>query len=151
MLKLYTWSWCLQRGGDRLEVVWAAAQSTLEGIKWRGWRNRCREEVPFGNCAGEEGTKEDRVLGLLLLQSLLSPGPRAGVSEDTFGELRTQKLKVHRMRAQSLKVLPLKPGVGQNIAMHATLTARDFFLAYFFPWSPFTCVFSKTSSELFLC
>ena len=33
------------------------------------------------------------------------------------------------MRTQSLKVLPLKPGVGQYIAMHATLTARDFFLA----------------------
>ena len=26
-------------------------------------------------------------------------------------------------------VLPLKPGVGQYIAIHATLTARDFFLA----------------------
>ena len=32
---------------------------------------------------------------------------------------------------ESLKVLPLKPGVGQYIAMHATLTARDFFLANF--------------------
>ena len=33
--------------------------------------------------------------------------------------------------SQSLKVLPLKPGVGQYIAMHATLTARDFFRADF--------------------
>ena len=59
------------------------------------------------------------------------------------GELRTQKLKSHLMRTQSLKVLLLKPGVGQYIAMHATLTARDFFLANFYPSSPFTCIFSK--------
>ena len=46
------------------------------------------------------------------------------------------------MRTQSLKVLPLlKPGVGQYIAMHATLTSRDFFLANFYPSGPFTCVF----------
>ena len=43
------------------------------------------------------------------------------------GELRTQKLKFYLMRTQSLKVPPLKPGVGQYIAMHATLTAKDFF------------------------
>ena len=47
------------------------------------------------------------------------------------GELWKQKLKSHLMRTQSLKVLFLKPGVGQYIAMHATLTARDFFLANF--------------------
>ena len=32
------------------------------------------------------------------------------------------------MRTQSVKVLPLKPEVGQYIAMHAMLTARDFLL-----------------------
>ena len=48
------------------------------------------------------------------------------------GELRTQKLKSHLVRTQSLNVLPLKHGVGQYIAMHAALTARDFFLAYFY-------------------
>ena len=41
------------------------------------------------------------------------------------GELRPQKLKSHLLRAQKLKVLPLKPRVGQYIAIHATLTARD--------------------------
>ena len=46
-------------------------------------------------------------------------------------ELRTQKLRSHLLRAQSLNVPLLKPGVGQYIAIHATLTARDFFLAYF--------------------
>ena len=59
------------------------------------------------------------------------------------GELRTQKLKSHLMRTQSFKVLPLKPGIGQYIAMHAMLTARDFFLANFYPCGPFTCIFSK--------
>ena len=49
------------------------------------------------------------------------------------GELRTQKLKSHLVRTQRLDVLPLKPGVDQyNIAIHATLTARDFCLAYFY-------------------
>ena len=58
------------------------------------------------------------------------------------GELRTQKLKSHLVRTQSLNILPLKPGVGQYIVIHATLTARDFFLAYY-PSGPFTCIFPK--------
>ena len=65
------------------------------------------------------------------------------------GELRTQKLKSHLVRTQSLNVLPFKPGVGQFIATHATLTARDFFLAYFYASGPFTCIFSKTFTEIF--
>ena len=59
-------------------------------------------------------------------------------------ELQEQKLESHLMRTQSLKVLPFKPGVGQHIAMHATLTARDFFLANFYPSGPFTCIFPKS-------
>ena len=54
-----------------------------------------------------------------------------------------------RFGTLNLKVLPFKPGVGQYIAMHATLTARDFFLANFYPSGPFTCIFSNTSPELF--
>ena len=61
------------------------------------------------------------------------------------GELWMQKLKSHLVRTQSLNVLPLKPGIGQYIAIHAMLTARDFFLAYFYPSSPFTCIFFRTS------
>ena len=38
----------------------------------------------------------------------------------------------------------LKSGVGQYRAVHAMLTARDFFLAYFYPSSPFTCILSKS-------
>ena len=66
------------------------------------------------------------------------------------GELRTQKLKSHLVRTQSLNVLPFKPGVGQYIAIHATLTARNFFLAYFYPSSPFTCIFFQNLSRFFL-
>ena len=46
-------------------------------------------------------------------------------------------------------VLSLKPGKGQYIAIYATLTARDFFLANFYPSGPFTCSFSKTSPKFF--
>ena len=54
------------------------------------------------------------------------------------GELRTQKLKSHLVRTQRLNVLPLEPGVGQYIAIHAAFFSRNFFLAYFYPSSPFT-------------
>ena len=67
------------------------------------------------------------------------------------GELRTQKLKSHLLRTQSSKVLILKPGVGPYMAIYATHTARDFFLAYFYPSGPFTCIFSKTSPDFSLC
>ena len=57
-------------------------------------------------------------------------------SQPRSWELRTQKLKSHMVRTRSLNVPPLKPGVGQYIAIHSTLTARDFFLSYFYPHSP---------------
>ena len=75
-----------------------------------------------------------------IFQMLLSSCPRGG-------ELPTQKLKSHLVRTQSLNILPLKPGVGQYTAIYATLTARDFFLAYFYPSGSFTCTFSKTSPD----
>ena len=68
------------------------------------------------------------------------------LSKPRSGDLRTQKLISHLLR-----ILPLKPGVGQYIAIHATLTARNFFLAYFYPSGPFTCIFSKTSPDFFSC
>ena len=63
------------------------------------------------------------------------------------GELRTQKLKSHLVRTQSLNVLPSKPGVGQCIAIHATPIVRDFFLACFYPSDPFTCIFFQNLSR----
>ena len=87
-----------------------------------------------------------------LVNRFVSCGVNANpLGEPRGGELRTQKLKSHLVRTQSLNVLPFKPGVGQYIAIHATLTAREFFLVYFYPSSPLTCIFSKTSPNLFLC
>ena len=54
-----------------------------------------------------------------------------------------QKLKSHPVRTQRLNVLALKPGVGQYIAIHATLTAVNFFLAYFYPPVHSPAIFSK--------
>ena len=66
------------------------------------------------------------------------------------GVLRTQKFKTRLLRTQSSNVLSLKPGAGPYIAMHATLTARDFFLTNFYPSGPFTCILSKSFPEFFL-
>ena len=84
------------------------------------WRNACRCRI----------------------ESLCLPSLRTSW-QSRSGDLRTQKLKSHLMRTHSLKVLPLKPGVGQYIAMHAAQTATDFFLDNFYPSGPFICIFSK--------
>ena len=66
------------------------------------------------------------------------------------GELRTQKLRFHLFRrTQSSKVLPLKLTVGQYVDMHATPTAKNFFLANFYPSCPFTCIFFQNVSRAF--
>ena len=41
---------------------------------------------------------------------------------------------LHLLRTKSSKVLPMKPEVGQNIAMHVEPTARDFFLSCVVLW-----------------
>ena len=67
------------------------------------------------------------------------------------GLLRTQKLKAHLLRTPSSKILPLKSGVGQNVAGHASPTVRDFFfelISTFLAYSP--SFFSKLLS-LFSC
>ena len=61
------------------------------------------------------------------------------------------EIKVPPGENTELKRSPLKPRIGQYIGLHFTLTARDFFLAYFYPSGPFTCIFSKTSPNFFLC
>ena len=66
---------------------------------------------------------------------------RSVTESPLFGKIFLQKLKSHLVRTQSLNVLSLKPGVGQYIAIHATLTARAFFLANFYPSGPFICIF----------
>ena len=59
------------------------------------------------------------------------------------------EIKIPSGENTELKRSPFKPGVGQYIAIHATLTSRDFFLAYFYPSGLFTCIFSKTSPYFF--
>ena len=61
------------------------------------------------------------------------------------------EIKVPSGENTELKRSPFKPGVGQYIAIHATLTARDFFLAYSTLPGPFTCILSKTSPDFSLC
>ena len=53
------------------------------------------------------------------------PLPRNGV-------LWTQKLETYLLRTESSKVLSLQPGEGQNIAVHASHTAREFFTELIF-------------------
>ena len=112
---------------------------------------RCRLQNCSLNTAVGASTCFFRRLEIYFQLYLLLPVLRRLESHSRSGELRTQKLRSHLLRTQSLEVLPLKPGVGQYIAMHAALTARDFFLAYFYPSCPFTCIFSKTSPDFFLC
>ena len=79
-----------------------------------------------------------------------SPSPSSSTpSSPRSDELRTQKLKFHLLRTQSLKVLTLKAGVRQYIAIYAMLTARNFFLANFYPSGPFTCIFPKPLPSLY--
>ena len=52
----------------------------------------------------------------------------SSVLQPSSVELRIQKLKFHLLRTQSLKVLPLKPGIGQYIAGHACSAYCQVFL-----------------------
>ena len=67
----------------------------------------------------------------------------------SFLPTSNRELRTHLVRTQSLNVLPFKPGVGQYIAIHATLTARGFFHANFYPSCPFTCIFFQNLSRVF--
>ena len=65
------------------------------------------------------------------------------------GELRTQKLKSHLVRTQSSNVLPFKPGVGQYIAIHATLTAKGVLPCLFLPFQSIHLHFFQNLSQFF--
>ena len=83
----------------------------------------------------------------------MAPGLTVSLTLPMFShseELQTQKLKSHLWRTQNLKILPLNRGVGQNIAVNAMLTGRDFFLTNFYPFGPLICIFSKASPKFFL-
>ena len=104
-------------GTSRIRGARGCPSATLIQCRCR----TCRHYVYFKS-KHTEGQNRMSFFSFLLFSS---SSPRSG-------ELRTQKLKSHLVRTQSLNVLPFKPGVGQYIAIHATLTARDFFLAYFY-------------------
>ena len=72
-----------------------------------------------------------------------TPPPKCGAAD--------VEIKVPSDENTELKSAPFKlnPGVGQYIAMRATLTARDFFFANFYPSGPFTCIFFQNLSRVF--
>ena len=61
-------------------------------------------------------------------------------------EAADAEIKVPSGENTELKRSPFKIWVAQYIA-----TARDFFLVYFYPSGPFTCIFSKPLPIFFLC
>ena len=55
------------------------------------------------------------------------------------------EIKVPSVENTELKGSPLKPELGQYIAIHAMLPARDFFYPHLYPSGLFTCIFSNLS------
>ena len=78
---------------------------------------RCRLQNCSLNTAVGASTCFFRRLEIYFQLYLLLPVLRRLESHSRSGELRTQKLRSHLLRTQSLEVLPLKPGVGQYIAI----------------------------------
>ena len=70
--------------------------------------------------------------------------------KDPQWEAADAEIKVPSVENTELNGSPLKPGGGEQIATHATLTARDFFFANFYPSGPFTCIFPKPLPSCFL-
>ena len=55
------------------------------------------------------------------------------------------EIKIPSVENTELECFPFKPGIGQCIAKHATRTARDFFLANFYPSGLFPAFFPNVS------
>ena len=60
------------------------------------------------------------------------------------------EIKVSSAENTEFKGSPYKAWSRSYIAMHATLTAMDFFLANVYPSGPFTCIFSEPSPDFFV-
>ena len=88
-------------------------------------RKANRPNNPINTVSTKSVTESDKQAAGISPFGQMCVGPRPRFRR---GEVWTQKLKSHLLRTQSLKVFPLKPTVSQYIAIHATLTARDFFL-----------------------
>ena len=74
-----------------------------------------------------------------LLACKISLGKKIALNENKV----VVHLKTYLLTTWSLKLLPLQPGVGQYIAIHAMLTTRGLFLANFYHSGPFTYSFPK--------
>ena len=61
------------------------------------------------------------------------------------------EIKVPSDENKELKDSPFKAWSWSLYSMHATLTARDFLLANFYPSGPFTCIFSSKLLPSFSC
>ena len=114
--------WCLMAG---LFSQWPSlsplANSELHkaDFEWRYRVTRFRQLSEYNRVWSPEP-----VVVAEYLRRLKSTQGRT-TSGNRSGELRTKKLKSHLLWTRNLKFLPLKPGVGQYIAIHPTPTARD--------------------------
>ena len=59
------------------------------------------------------------------------------------------EIKVPSGENTGLKRSPFQPGAGPYIAMHATVTDRDFFFANFYHSGPFNCIFFQNLTPVF--
>ena len=137
----YTGKWCLQ---------YSFLSTILLGVAFKpDGTDRRSDNYPYCFVCGV----------LVLVASLLSLSlpiywyfiSSSVVACPRSGELRTQKLKSHLVRIQSLNVLPLKPEEG-HIDIHATLTARDFLPCLFLHFRSIQLhFFPQNLSRFFLC
>ena len=109
---------------------------TADSGSWYLWQSNCQLYDPYqcsnhrlscttyswySPCQGSEGQLTQLYNSLQCRPTCYTISPRNGV-------LRTQKSMTRLLRTKNSKVLLLKPGVGQNVAMRALTTATDFFL-----------------------
>ena len=71
------------------------------------------------------------------------------LSQPHRGLLQTQKLKTHLLRTQSSKVLPFKPGEGQNTAMQCLTNCKGFLSYKFLPSQSIYLHFFQILSPIF--
>ena len=127
-------SWALPEGCARDWRSFGASSHwrTSPGLDWTGLTNLWQAVRKCSRCHSAKLLLCNDGFALicksLMLWLVVHPPLPPPPAPPRSGELRTQKLKSHLLRTQSFNVLPLKPGVGQYLAIHATLTARDSFL-----------------------
>ena len=102
----------------------------LPGFELATFRSRVRRSA----------NQPSRLCNYMHNDASLAPQWRASDAEIKVPSGENTELKRSPFKAWSRSIY---------LDIHATLTARDFFLAYFYPSGPFTCIFSKTSPNFF--